>query len=107
MVAPPWWKGCGRGRGTRQGPHGGEQIERFARGAAPDWSLLKSELSRVSLETLRDFDYTEARSEFWFVGKQGIIDTRLKGPAGSRNLKLVFHGDETRRPSREQEGGRP
>lgn len=73
----------------------------------PDWSLLKSELSRVSLETLRDFDYTEARSEFWFVGKQGIIDTRLKGPAGSRNLKLVFHGDETRRPSREQEGGRP
>ena len=75
-------------------------------GLPPDWTALKSELSRVSLETLRDFDYTEARSEFWFVGKQGIIDIRMKGPAGSRNLELVFHGDEAKRPSRWQQGGR-
>ena len=71
----------------------------------PDWTALKSELSRVSLETLRDFDYTEARSEFWFVGKQGIIDIRMKGQAGSRNFKLVFHGDAAQRPSRWQQGG--
>jgi hypothetical protein len=75
-------------------------------GLPPDWTALKSELSRVSLETLRDFDYTEARSEFWFVGKQGIIDIRMKGPTGSRNLELVFHGDEAKRPSRWQQGGR-
>ena len=71
----------------------------------PDWTALKSELSRVSLETLRDFDYTEARSEFWFVGKQGIIDIRMKGQAGSRNFELVFHGDAAQRPSRWQQGG--
>ena len=72
----------------------------------PDWTALKSELSRVSLETLRDFDYTEARSEFWFVGKQGIIDIGMKGPAGSRNFELVFHGGEAKRSSRWQQGGR-
>ena len=72
----------------------------------PDWTALKSELSRVSLETLRDFDYTEARSEFWFVGKQGIIDIRMKGLAGSRNFELVFHGGAAQRPSRWQQGGR-
>ena len=72
----------------------------------PDWSALKSELSRVSLETLRDFDYTEARSEFWFVGRQGIIDLRMKGPAGRRNLELVFHGRETDRKAQWQQGGR-
>ncbi len=72
----------------------------------PDWTALKSELSRVSLETLRDFDYTKARSEFWFVGKQGIIDIGMKGPAGSRNFELVFHGGEAKRPSRWQQGGR-
>lgn len=72
----------------------------------PDWSVLKSELSRVSLETLRDFDYTEARSEFWFVGRQGIIDLRMKGPAGRRNLELVFHGRKTDRKAQWQQGGR-
>jgi len=72
----------------------------------PDWTALKSELGRVSLETLRDFDYTEARSEFWFVGKQGIIDIRMKGLAGSRNFELVFHGGAAQRPSRWQQGGR-
>jgi hypothetical protein len=72
----------------------------------PEWAAVKRELSRVSLETLRDFDYTEAKSEFWFVGRQGIIDIRMKGPSGSRNLELVFHGSETDREARWQQGGR-
>lgn len=72
----------------------------------PEWPALKSELSRVSLETLRDFNYTEAKSEFWFVGKQGIIDIRMKGPAGSRNFELVFHGDDAERKGAWQRGGR-
>ena len=71
-----------------------------------EWSALKSELSRVSLESLRDFDYTTATSEFWFVGKQGMVDVRMKGPAGSRNLELVFHGTDTERAARWQQGGR-
>lgn len=71
-----------------------------------DWPALKSESSRVSLETLRDFDYTEARSDFWFVGRQGIIDVRMKGPAGSRHLEMVFHGEDSARTARWQRGGR-
>jgi hypothetical protein len=71
-----------------------------------EWSSLKSESTRVSLEALRDFDYTEARSDFWFVGKQGTIDIRMKGPAGKRNLQMVFHGRDTDRTARWQQGGR-
>lgn len=71
-----------------------------------EWRALKSESSRVTLETLRDFDYTEARSDFWFVGKQGIIDVRMKGPAGQRNLEMVFHGEDEGRSARWQQGGR-
>jgi len=71
-----------------------------------DWSALKKELSRVSLETLRDFDYTEARSDFWFVGRQGMLGLHMKGPAGARNLEMVFHGPEVDRPARWQQRGR-
>jgi hypothetical protein len=71
-----------------------------------DWSAVKSEISRVSLEALRDFDYTDARSEFWFVGKQGIIDIRMIGPGGARNLELVFHGRDVKRTAKWQQGGR-
>jgi hypothetical protein len=76
-------------------------------GAMPaEWSDLKRELSRVSLETLRDFDFTEARSDFWFVGRQGMLELRMKGPAGARNLEMVFHGRDTDRRARWQQGGR-
>lgn len=71
-----------------------------------EWPALKSESSRVSLETLRDFDYTEARSDFWFVGKQGIIDVRMRGPAGGRHLEMVFHGEDAQRSARWQQGAR-
>ena len=58
------------------------------------------------LYRLRDFDYTEARSDFWFVGKQGIIDVRMQGPAGARNMEMVFHGEDEQRTARWQQGGR-
>ena len=72
----------------------------------PEWWALKRELTRVSLETLRDFDYTRASSDFWFVGKQGILKVNMKGPSGTRNLEMVFHGDDTQRTARWQRGGR-
>jgi hypothetical protein len=61
----------------------------------PEWSALKSELTRVGLETLRDFDYTEAGGDFWFVGRQGLLNVKMKGPSGSRNIEFVLHGDGT------------
>jgi hypothetical protein len=61
----------------------------------PKWNALKQELTRVSLETLRDFDYTEAGGDFWFVGRQGLLNVKMKGPSGSRNIEVVLHGDGT------------
>jgi hypothetical protein len=61
----------------------------------PEWWSLKREFSRVSLEALRDFDYDAARADFWFVADRGKADVRLRGPAGSRNIDLVLHGDGT------------
>ncbi|MFM8788261.1 MAG: hypothetical protein ACKOEI_00090 [Chthoniobacterales bacterium] len=61
----------------------------------PEWWSLKKEFTRVSLETLRDFDYDAARADFWFVADRGKADVRMKGPAGSRNIDLVLHGDGT------------
>jgi hypothetical protein len=61
----------------------------------PEWNALKQELTRVSLETLRDFDYTEAGGDFWFVGREGLLSVKMKGPSGSRNIDVVLHGDGT------------
>ncbi len=57
-----------------------------------EWSSLKRELTRVGLETLRDYDYSEAGGKFWFVGKEGQFDLKMKGPSGARNLEVVLHG---------------
>lgn len=59
----------------------------------PEWNSLKQELTRVSLETLRDFDYTTAGGDFWFVGRKGLLNVKMKGPSGSRNIEVVLHGD--------------
>ncbi|MEI7865934.1 MAG: hypothetical protein WCI38_11230, partial [Chthoniobacterales bacterium] len=59
----------------------------------PEWASIKRESTRVSLETLRDFDYTEAGADFWFTGDEGLLDVKMKGPSGSRNLEVVLHGN--------------
>ncbi len=59
----------------------------------PEWTRLKAELTRVGLETLRDFNYTDAGASFWFVGKEGLLDVKMKGPSGSRNIEVAFHGE--------------
>ena len=59
------------------------------------WSPLKQDTVRIALETLRDFDYTTAGGEFWFVDRQGILDLALQGPLGSRTFHTVLHADES------------
>jgi len=62
----------------------------------PDrWSELKRSLTRIGLENLRDFDYTHAKGDFWFVESQGILNLSLVGPLGSRNFEVVLHADES------------
>lgn len=66
----------------------------------PDtWATIKQDSTRIALETLRDFDYTEATGDFWFVQSQGILNLDLSGPNGSRNFEIVLHdGQETDNP---------
>lgn len=62
----------------------------------PDtWSNLKKSSTRLILETLRDFDYTKAGGDLWFVENQGILGLKLQGPLGSRNFEVVLHADES------------
>lgn len=58
-----------------------------------EWWAVKREVTRVGLETLRDFDYRKARADFWFVAGRGRADVRMSGPSGSRHLDLILHGD--------------
>lgn len=62
----------------------------------PEWPMLKRSTTRIALETLRDFDYTEAKGEFWFVQSQGLLNLDLRGPNGSRAFEIALHdGTET------------
>jgi len=61
----------------------------------PTWNLVKQSSTRIALETLRDFDYTKAGGDFWFVRSQGILRLALQGPNGSRNFEIVLHADDS------------
>lgn len=60
----------------------------------PTWSAIKQSSTRIALETLRDFDYTTATGDFWFVQSQGILNLDLLGPHGSRKFETVLHDDQ-------------
>lgn len=61
----------------------------------PAWNPIKQSSTRIALETLRDFDYTKGRGDFWFVQSQGVLRLALQGPSGSRNFDVVLHADES------------
>ncbi len=58
------------------------------------WTAIKSSSTRIALETLRDFDYTAASGDFWFVQSQGILNLDLSGPNGSREFEVALHDDQ-------------
>lgn len=58
-----------------------------------DWSGVKRGLSRISLETLRDFAYDTAHGAFQFHGLAGAVQLDLRGPLGSRVIEMNFHDD--------------
>jgi hypothetical protein len=59
------------------------------------WNLVKQSSTRIALQTLRDFDYTKAGGDFWFVKSQGVLRLQLHGPTGSRNFEVVLHADDS------------
>jgi len=58
-----------------------------------NWTAIKSSSTRIALETLRDFDYTAASGDLWFVQSQGILNLDLSGPNGSRKFEVALHDD--------------
>ena len=60
----------------------------------PQWVAIKRSSTRIALETLRDFDYTAATGDFWFVQSQGILNLDLSGPNGSRKFEVALHDDQ-------------
>lgn len=53
-----------------------------------DWDPLKAQLSKIGLETLRDFDYDHAEMNCRFYGREGNGLFKFAGPNGSRNFDI-------------------
>lgn len=71
------------------------KLDDFLANIPETWNSLKKSSTRIALEALRDFDYTKAGGDFWFVDNQGILGLKLQGPLGSRNFEVVLHADES------------
>lgn len=57
----------------------------------PEWGITKQSLTRIGIETLRDFAYTDGLGSFWFAENQGALELRLEGPTGARNFTVQLH----------------
>jgi hypothetical protein len=65
-------------------------------GRIPDtWTAIKESTTRIALETLRDYAYTEAGGRLWFVQSQGVLNLDLAGPSGKRAFEIVLHHGDT------------
>jgi hypothetical protein len=71
------------------------KIDELLERIPPTWNLTKQSSTRIALETLRDFHYTKAGGDFWFVQSQGVLRLALQGPNGSRNFDVVLHADDS------------
>lgn len=63
-----------------------------------DWAALKRALTKIGLETLRDFDYETAKGDFQFLGTSGKAKLDLRGPNGSRVVDATFHDGPEKKP---------
>lgn len=52
------------------------------------WDPLRQQITKIGLETLRDFDYDHAEMKARFYGREGNGYFRFKGPQGSRNFDI-------------------
>ncbi len=46
------------------------------------------DITRIGIETVRDFDYDKAEAEARFYGREGRGHLRLSGPYGTRNIEV-------------------
>jgi hypothetical protein len=72
-----------------------------------EWPAIKASSTRIALETLRDYAYTEAGGNLWFVQSQGVLKLNLAGPAGNRDFEVVLHdGDASQGLWQDQSWGK-
>lgn len=85
-------------RGSLSARRGGkmriDKIDQILADIPSDWYWVRRELTRIVLETLRDFTYDTGDASFWFLNDQGNLKLTLQGPKGSRNIDVVLHGAE-------------
>jgi hypothetical protein len=53
-----------------------------------EWDPLRQQITKIGLETMRDFDYDHAEMKARFYGREGNGFFRFKGPQGSRNFDI-------------------
>jgi hypothetical protein len=85
-------------RATRQGKMRIGKLDQILADIPGDWYWVKRETTRILLETLRDFTYDTGDASFWYLNDEGNLKLTLQGPAGSRNIDVVLHGAEERKP---------
>lgn len=85
-------------RATRSGKMQIGKLDQIMADIPGDWYWVKRETTRIILETLRDFTYETGDASFWYLNDEGNLKLTLQGPAGSRNIDVVLHGAEERKP---------
>jgi hypothetical protein len=85
-------------RATRRGKMQISKIDQILADIPGDWYWVKRETTRILLETLRDFTYDTGDVSFWYLNDEGNLKLTLQGPAGARNIDVVLHGAEDRKP---------
>ena len=84
---------AGRVKTTRSGVLKISKLDQIIASIPPAWSTLKQGATRIMLETLRDFDYTDGNGDFWYAGDRGHLALKVQGPHGARNFDITLHGD--------------
>ncbi len=63
-----------------------------------DWDDLRRDLSKIGIQTLRDFPFESGQSNFWFIDDHGRLKLELTGTQGSRTFDIVLHDSPIQTP---------
>ncbi len=89
-------------RGSLRATRGGKmqigKLDQIMADIPGEWYWVKRETTRIILETLRDFTYDTGDASFWYLNDEGNLKLTLQGSAGTRNIDVVLHGAEDRKP---------
>ncbi len=81
----------GEGVMTRPGRLTLTKLDELLAKIPENWAGFKKDGTRILLETLRDFEYTEGTGSFDYTGGKGNVRLQLQGPSGSRTFQIVLH----------------